>query len=251
MRAWYHHPVGVADALPVVVSFQGYGGGRGLPHEVRRWVLAGYASLEVDARAQGSTWRVGHTDDPVGTGPVQVGFLTQGVGDPRTLYYRRALADAARAAQVAASLPGADGRVVTEGDSQGGALAIAAAALTTVAGAMPSVPFLCDIPRALDLATQGPYLELERYLAVHREDADRVWASLAYVDGAVLAGRATCPALFGVAGRDPVCPPSTGYAAVNAWAGPTQVHLYPDNGHEGGEGHHERVKLRWLRDLLG
>lgn len=250
IKAWYHRPGGASGDLPVVVSFQGYGGGRGLAHEVRRWVLAGYASLEVDTRAQGGTWRLGDTADPVGSGPAQVGFLTQGVGDPRTLYYRRVFTDAARAAQVARSLPGADGRVVTDGDSQGGAQAIAAAALTEVTGAMPSVPFLCDLPRAVDVAAQGPYTELERYLAVHRDAAERVWAALAYVDCAVLAEHASCPAIFATGGRDLVCPPSTGYAAFNAWAGPKVMHHYPYNGHEGGEGHHERAKLAWLADLL-
>lgn len=251
VRAWYHRPVGVEGGLPVIVSYQGYGGGRGLAHEVRRWVLAGYASLEVDTRGQGGTWRVGDTADPVGSGPSQVGFLTQGLPNRDDLYYRRVFADAARAAEVARSLPGSDGRVVTDGDSQGGAQAIAAASLTDVTGAMPSVPFLCDIPRGVDLALEGPYRELERYLGIHRDSVDAVWEALAYVDCAVLAGLATCPAIFGVGGRDAVCPPSTGYAAFNAWAGEKQMRSYPYNGHEGGEGHHEREKLAWLRGLLG
>ena len=56
IKAWYHRPAGDDDDLPVVVRAPGYGGGRGLAHQVSQWPLAGYASLSIDARGQGSGW---------------------------------------------------------------------------------------------------------------------------------------------------------------------------------------------------
>ncbi len=257
VRAWYHRPVGFGDDLPVLVHYQGYGGGRGLPHEVRLWVLAGYATLDVDTRGQGSGHRRGDTPDPDGADPSQPGFLTRGIRDPATYYYRRVFTDAVRAAEEASTLPGSDGRVVVAGASQGGASAIAAAALTaltspgTVSAALIDVPFLCDIMRAVDLCDDGPYPEVARYLAVHRREADAVRATLSLHDGAVLATRATCPALFSAAGMDPVCPPSTAFAAYHAYAGPKRIEYYHYNGHEGGGADHEELQLAWLAEQLG
>lgn len=51
---WYHRPAAVAADLPVVVHYQGYGGGRGLSHQMQPWPLAGYSCFEMDTRGQGS-----------------------------------------------------------------------------------------------------------------------------------------------------------------------------------------------------
>ena len=60
--------------------------------------------------------------------------------------------------------------------------------------------------------------------------------TLSYFDGAVLARRATAPALFSVGLMDQTCPPSTVYAAYNAWAGADKrIVEYPFNDHEGGQ----------------
>jgi len=73
-----------------------------------------------------------------------------------------------------------------------------------------------------------------------------VMATLTYVDGAHLARRATVPALFSVALMDATCPPSTVYAAYNAWAGPKEIKEYPFNGHEGGGPFQVAAQLAWL-----
>jgi cephalosporin-C deacetylase len=66
----------------------------------------------------------------------------------------------------------------------------------------------------------------------------------------VLARRATAPALFSVGLMDPICPPSTVYAAYNAYAGPKEIRVYPFNEHEGGQGHQQADQLRWFARLL-
>jgi cephalosporin-C deacetylase len=131
-------------------------------------------------------------------------------------------------------------------------MALAAGSLLTdVAAVLPDVPFLCDIRRAVDVAQEEPILELVRYLAVHRDQVDATFATLAYFDLAILGRWATAPSLFSVALMDRVCPPSTVYAAYNAYGGETkQIREYPFNDHEGG-GMFQRVEqLRWLDALL-
>jgi cephalosporin-C deacetylase len=251
IKAWYRRPAGVAEDLPVVVRYQGYTGGRGLPHQVSFWTLAGFATLEVDSRGQGTGGGyVGDTADSGGTGPSYPGFMTRGVLDPEDYYYRRLFTDAVLAIDAVQGLPGVDPeRVVVTGASQGGGIALAVAGMRTdLRAVMADVPFLSDFPRGMAVASAGPYLELTAYLATHRHDAGRVLETLAYFDASVLAGKAEAPALFSVALMDTVCPPSTVHAAYNAYGGPKAIRSYPYNDHEGGQFHHEVEQLRWLSE---
>jgi cephalosporin-C deacetylase len=113
---------------------------------------------------------------------------------------------------------------------------------------MPDVPFLADFPRAITFTHANPYTEIVRYLKAHRDHVDRALATLAYFDVAILGRRATAPALFSVGLMDQICPPSTVYAAFNHYGGPKQITEYPFNDHEGGQGFHDVVKLRWLAE---
>jgi cephalosporin-C deacetylase len=238
--------------VPVVVHYQGYGGGRGLSHQVPIWALAGYGCLEVDNRGQGSGYSPGDTPDPVGSGPAHPGYLTRGILDPRTYYYRRVFTDAVLAVDAAKTMPGADpARVAVAGASQGGAMALAVGGLRDdLAAVMSDVPFLSDFRRAAEITMTRPYVELSRYLSIHRDQVDQVFATLAYFDVSVLAAAAQSPALFSVGLLDEVCPPSTVYAAYNAYAGPKEITVYPFNDHEGGDSFQQPVQLRFLATHL-
>jgi cephalosporin-C deacetylase len=234
------------------VQFQGYSGGRGLPHENNLWALAGYAHLVVDTRGQGWGWMVGATPDPVSSPPSAPGLMTKGILDPATYYYRRVYVDTVRAVAAVRSHSRVDGtRLAVVGGSQGGGLSIAAGALAPgVSAVMADVPFLCHFRRATDIATAGPYLEIGQYMASHRDDVEKVFATLGYFDVANLAKRATAPALFSIALMDQICPPSTCMAAYRLYGGPTDLRLYEFNDHEGGAAFQQREQLRWLRDRL-
>jgi cephalosporin-C deacetylase len=247
---WLHLPaLRPAGRLPAVVCYQGYGGGRGLAWEDVFWAAAGYVQLVVDTRGQG----MASTDDPHGAGPSQPGFLTRGLSDPDDYFYRRAYSDVVRALEFARGCEEVDPDLVAvAGASQGGAFTLAAAALGTGAvAAMIDVPFMCDIRRATEISAKDPYAELVRHFAYRRDEVDRAFQTLAYFDGAVLAQRATAPALFSVALMDEICPPSTVYAAYNAYAGPKQIVVYPYNDHEGGEAFHLGRQATWLAGILG
>jgi cephalosporin-C deacetylase len=253
IRAWLHVPAERPRPLPAVVEYIGYGGGRGLPHERILYAAAGYAHLFMDTRGQGSTWLPGDTPDPDATGgPAHPGFMTQGILDPATYYYRRVFTDAVRAVEAVRTFDFVDpGRVAVAGGSQGGAITLAVASLLPdIAAAMPDVPFLSDFRRAITLIDSDPYGEIVRYLKTHRDHVERVLTTLSYFDVAVLGRRATAPALFSVGLMDAICPPSTIYAAYNAYGGPKEIREYPYNDHEGGQGFHEVEKLRWLAELF-
>jgi cephalosporin-C deacetylase len=247
IKAWYHRPAGAVGDLPTVIIYHGYTGGRGLPHSVPVWCLAGYPVLSVDTRGQG--W---DTPDPGGSGPFYPGYLTRGIEDPHAYYYRRVFTDAVLAVDAARALPGVDpDRIAVTGGSQGGGMTIAVAALAEgLVAAMPDVPFLADFPRAASIATRAPYIELVKYLSMHRHDVEQTFATLAYFDVAVLAQSARVPALFSVALMDQTTPPSTVYAAYNAYAGDKELRSYPYNEHEGGQTHHEAEQLRWLAGAM-
>jgi len=53
IKAWLHVPARAEGDLSVVVRIPGYECGRGLPHQISQWPVAGYASLTIDARGQG------------------------------------------------------------------------------------------------------------------------------------------------------------------------------------------------------
>ena len=253
VMGWLHLPTTAAGPLPAVVEFIGYGGGRGLPHERIMWASAGYAHFVMDTRGQGSTWSTGGTPDPDPTGaPFHPGFMTRGILDPDTYYYRRVFVDGVRAVEAVRRHPAVDrDRVAVTGGSQGGGISLAVAALVPdIAAVMPDVPFLCDFPRAITLKDTDPYAEIARYLKAHRDHVEAVHRTLAYFDGAILGRRAVAPALFSVGLMDEITPPSTVYAAYNHYGGPKEIVEYPFNDHEGGQGFHDVAKMRWLAERL-
>ncbi len=250
IKAWYMKPRGAAGPLPGLVEYIGYGGGRGFPLEWLAFPSAGFAYLVMDTRGQGSSWRRGDTPDlPNGANPSQPGFMTQGVLDPQTYYYRRLYVDAARAVAALQARPEVDAaRIAVTGGSQGGGLAIAVAGLLpAVKLCLADVPFLCHFRRAIDIAGRDPYQEIARYLAVHRDKIDTVYHTLSYFDGINLAARMEARALFSVGIMDTVCPPSTVYAAYNHIRGEKEMREYYFNEHEGGGAQHLQEKVRFLR----
>jgi cephalosporin-C deacetylase len=257
VKAWLHTPRYSDDAaaLPTVIEFNGYGGGRGLPTERLGWASAGYAHLFMDTRGQGSTWGApGATPDPHGTGPSTNGYMTRGIESPEDYYYRRVFTDAVRLIDAARTLPRVDAaRIAVTGGSQGGGITLAAAALSEdLVAVMPDVPFLCHFERAIGMTDREPYHEVVRYLSVHRGATQRVLDTLSYFDGVNFARRLSAPALFSVGLLDPVCPPSTVYAAYNHIdRGDKQIRVYDFNEHEGGQAFQWEEQARFLAQILG
>ena len=130
-------------------------------------------------------------------------------------------------------------------------MALAAAALAPGLSAVAAyVPFLSDLPRAVQITDAYPYRELRDYLAVHRGQPEQVMQTLQYFDAVNFSRRARIPALLSVGLMDEVTSPSTVYAAYNAYAGPKRITPWPFNGHEGGGPEDDIAAIRFLREML-
>jgi cephalosporin-C deacetylase len=256
IRAWYLRPAGGPEA-GVVVKFIGYGGGRDRPAEHVLLPALGYGLLVMDTRGQGGRWSTGATGDHAGddtggwhAGPENASVMTRGIARPEDYYYTRLFTDAVRAVETARELTGA-ARVAVTGMSQGGGLALAAAALVPqqVAVCHADVPFLCDIQRAITLAPHAPYTEIPEFLAHQVDLIPAALDTLRYVDCALLARRITARCLLSVGLMDVICPPSTVFAAYNEITAGKDISVNPFTGHEVPGAHLER-QLRHLREFL-
>ena len=253
IKGWLLVPRLRSGALPVVVEYLGYGGGRGFPFNWLTWSAAGYAHFVMDTRGQGSGWLPGDTPDPeaVGAGNPQFpGFMTRGVLSRESYYYRRLFTDGVLAVAAARQHPAVDPkRVVVAGVSQGGGISIAVSALEpSIEAALVDVPFLSYFKRAIEITDANPYVELRRFLSIHRDKSAAVFKTLSYFDAVNFAVRARVPALFSVGLMDEITPPSTVFAAYNHWAGPKSISVWPYSGHDAGELHHTTAKFKFLAD---
>lgn len=256
VKGWLHVPAGTDGPLPTVVQYHGYSGGRGFPHTTTLFAQAGYAHFVMDTRGQG--WSSGGPSGTVDASPDAgimhtPGFMTSGLADPKSYYYRRVYADVVRQLEAAVASPFVDAeKVIVTGGSQGGGMAIAAAGLApmagiSLAGAAPDVPFLCNFPRALQITDRNPYGEITAYLSAWRDQVDVAYRTLSYFDGVNLAKRATAPTLFSAALMDPVCPPSTVFSAYNHYnSADKDIEVYSHNQHEGGAGYQQVAQLEWM-----
>jgi cephalosporin-C deacetylase len=206
ISGWYVRPEG-GGPFPGLVWYHGYSGRGARPLELYTAAAQGIAVLSMDCRGQG-----GESPDapggPVGHAP---GWLTMGIRGPEGYYYRYVYADAVRAIEALCSLEEVDGaRIAVTGASQGGGLALAAAALSKrPIFVWADMPFLCHFRRAVEIAVQGPYPEISDFVRRHPGLEEDSFRTLSYFDNLNLASRIGCPAVVTAGLWDDVCPPST------------------------------------------
>jgi cephalosporin-C deacetylase len=95
------------------------------------------------------------------------------------------------------------------------------------------VPFLCDFPRAVQLATSPPYTEIATYLRRHPDLEETAYRALSYFDAANLARKITCPAVVTVGLWDVICPPSTIFGTFKRLSSvDKELMVFPYHGHE-------------------
>jgi cephalosporin-C deacetylase len=265
IKGWLHVPAGASGPLPTVVQYHGYSGGRGFAHATTLWAQAGYAHFVMDTRGQGynAGGGSGTPDDSAYAGlNHSPGFMTAGITNPETYYYRRVYLDAVRALEAVRTSPLIDPeKIIVTGGSQGGGISIAAAGLAGLAGinlvgCAPDVPFLCHIQHAVQITDKDPYGEITRYLKGFRDHVEPAYRTLSYFDGVNLGRLATAPTLFSVGLMDQTCPPSTVFAAYNSYGTdtapdvPKDIKVYPHNDHEGGQTYQQEAQLDWFADVF-
>ena len=132
------------------------------------------------------------------------------------------------------------------GASQGGALTLACAALEPrLKRIAPVYPFLCDYQRVWEMdQAKSAYEELSLYFRAfdprHEREA-AVFDKLGYIDVQFLAPRIQAEVLLYAGLMDPICPPSTQFAAYNKITSKKDVVIYPDFAHESLPGEAERT----------
>jgi len=244
IHAKYLRPKHRADPGPALVQFHGYSGHAGDWHDKLAYVNSGFALAAMDCRGQG-----GQSEDTGGVkGTTRDGHIVRGLNDtPDNLLFRHIFLDTAQLAGIVMGFDEVDpARVGAFGNSQGGGLTLACAALEPrIKRAAPTFPFLCDYQRVWEMdLTVGAYAELRTFFRFHdpNHEREQEWfRRLGYIDVQHLAPRIKAEVLMAVGLLDQICPPSTQFAAFNKITAPKHYVLYPDYAHENLPGWPDKV----------
>ncbi|MCW3061419.1 MAG: hypothetical protein JWQ02_3240 [Capsulimonas sp.] len=174
-------------------------------------------------------------------------YIADGIDDPKTYIFRAIVAHCLRAFDVLARQDEIDPkRVIVGGMSQGGGLALIAAALKreTAWLCLADMPWLSDLDRALSLIDRERYqkfpqlsvpdkrLIIEQYAEAHPERREAVFRTYRYFDPLSHAGNIACPTQMSAGGRDPSCRPPTIYAVYNEIPAEKEMLYLPTTGHQ-------------------
>lgn len=246
IAGWYVRPDSQRK-MPAVCIYHGYSGRAPRPLDMLFLAAQGICVLSMDTRGQN-----GQSQDIVASPEGHhLGWMTKGIRDPRSYYYRYVYADAVRALELLARREEVDdSRIAVTGVSQGGGITLAAAALSErPVLALPDIPFLCDFRRAVNIALAGPYAEIPNFLKSFPNLYDRAFRTLSYCDGINLAPWIKCRTIVSNGLWDDICPPSTVFAAYNHITAEKRIELYPFHKHEIPYEHRE-VQFRAIMEAL-
>lgn len=242
--AKYVRPRNPGVPVPAVLEFHGYTVWSGEWTDKLRFTSEGVAIAAMDCRGQG-----GRSEDVGGVrGNTHLGHIIRGLEDhPDKLLYRSIFLDTVQLTRVLASLDEIDAsRMAVTGGSQGGALAIACAALEPrIRRCVSLYPFLSDYKRVWDMdLLKDAYIELKHYLRVfdtNAEQREEIFSRLGYIDVHNLASRVKADVIMALTLQDSICPPSTQFAVYNNLTSKKTSCVYPDFGHEGIPGFADRT----------
>jgi cephalosporin-C deacetylase len=251
IHAKYLRPKRAAKPHPAILQFHGYAGDSGEWSDKLGYVAQGFSVAAMDCRGQG-----GISEDLGGVrGNTFKGQIIRGLDDaPEKFTFRQIFLDTAQLAKIVVGFDEVDAaRLGAMGGSQGGALTIACAALVPeIKRLAPVYPFLSDYQRVweMDLAVEA-YEEIRtyfrRYDPLHERERE-IFTKLGYIDIQHIASRIRGETLMAITLMDPICPPSTQFAAFNRIAAPKEAVIYPDYGHEPLPGFPDRV-FAFMADL--
>ena len=210
IRGYYAEPVSDGK-YPALITYQGYDS----DSSVAPWCPGGddrpgYVEFILSTRGQMLNNRAPY-ENPYGD------WFMSGFGSEQSFYYRGAYMDAVRAIDFVASRDRTDcDNIFAQGQSQGGALTIAAAALGDgrLKAIAPSIPFMGDFPDYFRVGNWPSYNALARQEELGLTDVD-MYRFLSYFDTKNLATLISCPVKTAIGLQDDVCPPHTNIAPYN------------------------------------
>ena len=226
-RAYFAEPT-APGTYPAIIHYNGYDGGTYDP-----WCMGGddnpgYVELIVSTRGQLINNRPPYTN-------TYGDWFVFGFDSEDHYYYRGAFMDAVRAIDFLCSRETVQqANIFAEGASQGGALTLAAAALSDgrLNAIAPAVPFMGDFPDYFQIASwPGNAANGKRQqLGMTEEEMYRM---LSYFDMKNLATLISCPTYMNYSLQDNVCPPHTNWASYNNLLSSEKKYLTnPTLGHE-------------------
>lgn len=226
IEAIFSCPRSAKMPLPCVAEFHGGSGSKKIMPDI---LATGVCCFSVDVRSQGGTTidkAEYHSGDRMG------GLMTCGILDHNEFYLKNIYLDALRAIDVIASLPEVDGnRICTYGGSQGGALSIAASALSgKVRKCYTAVTSYCCLKERTEAAT-GVLESTHHFLRKYPVHTDRAMQTLCYFDINNMVSLLKTPAAFCVALADAICLPRFVYSAYHHATCPKKLYMYPFTPH--------------------
>ena len=224
VRGYYAEPT---DGLrhPVIMHYLGYDSGyRPGGQDVKPYCPSGdgdtsdYAEFYLSARGQSINNRAANEREADGKGDFTNTYgdwFAFNFGQKDSYYYRGAYMDQVRAIDFMATRKTSDmDNLFAEGQSQGGAFTVAAAALSgyTFKAIAPAITFMGDFPDYFDIVNWPAYVARENQGTM--TDAE-MFAFLSYYDTKNLATKISCPVITSVGLQDNVCPAHTNLAPYN------------------------------------
>ena len=200
------------------------------------YTVSGYGVVSMDVRGQS-----GYSQDGLRSplGNTVKGHIIRGaVEDREHLFYKDVYLDIYQLVEIIASLPQVDGkRLSSYGASQGGALALVAAALNPrIQKTVAIYPFLSDFRRVPEIGnTSEAYDELFRYFKFHdpfHETEEEIMETLAYIDVKNLAHRIKGEVEMITGLDDDVCYPISQFAIYNRLTCDKAYRIMPEYAHE-------------------
>ena len=208
--------------LPCVARFHGGSGYKKIYPDI---LATGVCCFAIDVRSQGGT----SVDQAVYTsGDRMGGLMTRGVLDKNEFYMKNIYLDAVRTIDVIASLDEVDAeKIVTYGESQGGALSIAAAALSgKVKKCYSAITSYCCLKQRTENAS-GVFNSTNAFLCRYPSLTDTVMKTLSYFDIINLVSLLRVPTDFCLGLADPICLPPFVYSAYHHTQAEKTLNMFP------------------------
>jgi cephalosporin-C deacetylase len=234
-------PKGMEEG-PVLLHFHGYTGNKGLPVDFLKWVLLGITVISFDVRGQGDSPDFARYEN----GSRIPGWMLSGILDKEGYYYTNVYKDLmTQLLWIKNDAPIRPTKIGVHGSSQGGGLALVAAALDEdVSFVVSDWPFITHFERALDVALSGPYMEIVQYFKLHDpqlQTYETVMNTLSYIDVLYFCPQINVPVFMAIGLEDPITPPSTVFAAFHHLnSKEKKLEIYPHFVHEVNPFHEEK-----------
>lgn len=220
---------------PLILQFHGYPGASRGWFEQCSFVGMGCSIIAMDCPGQGgNSFDIGNYKGSTVSGHIILGLD----GDPKEMYYVKLFQNTIILCRIAEQLDEIDkNKIYANGASQGGAIALACAALNkSIKKCGVLYPFLSDFKRVWDMDLDQVAYEGLRYYSKWFDPMglreEEIFSKLGYIDIHNFADRIESEVLFGTGLMDNICPPSTQFAIFNNLNCKKKHLVFPDYSHE-------------------